>query len=261
MAGTQLTPEKITSPFQLMAAWFAMLILVVAALLAGAANIDKPDWAAGYLVIFASIVILLVIACVILMLTKFRPHLQEGKEYAQWLKDQSAYSSGYVVKAEATVIEGRAKRIRGSSNKQSLRSVGNFLISVVNAVGGIELVEALKNEGYNAELYQGVTKNEQKQLPDVSTNGGVWIGSRLQPGAAIKAIKIAVAHWPDLKFLYISGDKNEPPDYVNDQLFLGGASEAVQRYRLRAWTQDELAQLTESMTLDEFHAAVRRKYL
>ena len=33
MAGTRLTPEKITSPIQLMAAWFAMLILLVSVFL------------------------------------------------------------------------------------------------------------------------------------------------------------------------------------------------------------------------------------
>jgi hypothetical protein len=47
MTGTKLNPEKITSPFQLMAAWFAMLVLLISILLTAAVNITKPDWAAG----------------------------------------------------------------------------------------------------------------------------------------------------------------------------------------------------------------------
>jgi hypothetical protein len=58
MAGTKLTPEKITSPIQLMAAWFAMLVLLVSILLAAAINITKPEWAAAYLVIFTSVLVI-----------------------------------------------------------------------------------------------------------------------------------------------------------------------------------------------------------
>lgn len=79
MSGTKLIPEKITSPFQLMAAWFSMLVLLVGVLLAAAIKIEKPEWAAGYLVICSTILIMVVLGCVTLMLTKFRPHLQDGK--------------------------------------------------------------------------------------------------------------------------------------------------------------------------------------
>lgn len=260
MAGTQLTPEKITSPFQLMAAWFALLVLIDTVLLTGAANIDNPDWAAGYLVVFASVVTLVVIGCVILMLTKFRPHLQEGKEYAQWLKDQSTYSAGYLVKTEERVLTAQTKRITSRQLKATPRSGKNFLISVVNAVGGVELVETLKNEGFNAEVYTASLSEQDDVRGNLGKNEGIWIGNRVDPKYAVRAIKIAVAHWPELKYLHVSADDVEPPDYVHDQMFFGGATSAARRYGLKAWSVDELSQLDESMTMEEFHAAVRRRY-
>ena len=89
MSKPNIVPEKINSPIQLMAAWFVMLILLSGVLLAAASQISEPKWAAGFLVISTTILIAAVITCVLLMLTKFRPHLQEGQEYAEWLKDQN----------------------------------------------------------------------------------------------------------------------------------------------------------------------------
>lgn len=75
MSDSNLMPDKIKSPIQLMAAWFVMLVSVITVLLTTAINIEKPEWAAGYLVISATIAILIVIGCVLLMLTRYRPHL------------------------------------------------------------------------------------------------------------------------------------------------------------------------------------------
>jgi len=44
MAGTQLTPENIKSPIQLMAAWFAMLVLIESVLLTAVGTAAKPRY-------------------------------------------------------------------------------------------------------------------------------------------------------------------------------------------------------------------------
>lgn len=261
MAGTRLTPENIKSPFQLMAAWFAMLVLIVSVLLTAAANIEKPTWAAGYLVIFASVLILLVIGCVTLMLTKFRPHLQEGKEYARWLKDQNTYSAGYLAKKETKLV---AVSQKDASRKQlSVFSEPNrsFQIGVVNAVGAVELVELLKNASFNAEVYRGPFGN-QKLIESTKQQEAIWVGSRVDPRAAIQAIKIAVTQWPDLKYLHLSDDlRSDPPDSVHDQMFFGGSSSTVKRFGLSKWGTQELLELDDSMTLEEFHALIRKRYV
>jgi glucan phosphoethanolaminetransferase (alkaline phosphatase superfamily) len=88
---SKINPEKITNPMQLMASWFVMLILLVGILLGAAATISEPKWISGYLVVSSSVLILLVIIFVFLMLTKYRPHLQDSEKYAIWLKDQQKY--------------------------------------------------------------------------------------------------------------------------------------------------------------------------
>lgn len=257
MAGTQLAPEKITSPFQLMAAWFAMLVLLVSVLLTGAAKIAEPEWAAGYLVIFTSVVVLIVVASVLLMLTKFRPHLQEGKEYAEWLKDQNTYSSGYLVK--------RPKQEKLSLSElrpvASPVSTANVLVSASNAAGVTELIESIKNLGFNAEIYQSVHAAKEDKPPiELSDRESVWVGSRVPASAAIKVIKTAIRQWPQLKYLHLSGDGGDPPDYVHYQIFIGGATSAAKRYGLKKWANDELFALNDNMSMNEFHQAIRAKY-
>jgi len=251
MAGPQIIPEKVTSPFQLMAAWFVMLVLLTSVLLTAASKIEKPDWAAGYLVIFTSILVLLVIGCVTLMLTKFRPHLQDGKEYAQWLKDKGKYSPGIIIKENiigSTVVE----TIRNKS-----RLITNVDISVVNAYDSKEMLNALKDNGFNADIYEP----DREPYNSHSTQEGIWLGSRVSPAVACRVIKTAIKQWPHLKYVHLSNDGGgNPPDEVHDQIFLGGSTSAAKRYGVQKWTPQDFEKLHESMSDNELHAMVREKY-
>jgi len=259
MAQPKLDAEKITSPIQLMAAWFVMLILLSGVLLTAASQIEKPDWAAGYLVIFCSIIVIAVIACVTLMLTKFRPHLQDGKEYAEWLKDQNTYSEG--IRLENTSpIKAVVKTSSDPEEGPEVSNPNEVRISVLDAVGGIDIVEKLKNLDFNADIYKSKNPSGQSTLDSIIKNQGIWIGHRVPPEIAIRAIKEALRIWPDLQYIHISGDRNEPPDYVNDQVFIGGANSAVDRYKIRKWSTSELEALNENISLGEFHALARAKY-
>jgi hypothetical protein len=254
MAGPQIIPEKVTSPFQLMAAWFVMLVLLSSVLLTAASRIEKPDWAAGYLVIFTSILILLVIGCVTLMLTKFRPHLQDGKEYAQWLKDKGMYSTGIIIKE--TKSDNKSSRFTQKIPSRNHQLITNVDISVVNAYDSDKMLLALKSNGFNADIYEP----EREPHEDHSTQGGIWLGYRVSPDVAAKVILTAVKTWPDLKYVHLSNDGGDPPDYVHDQIFIGGSTSAAKRYGIKEWLPKDFEQLNESMTQSEFHAVVRSKY-
>lgn len=258
MAGTKLTPEKITSPFQLMAAWFSMLILLVSVLLTAAVNITRPDWAAGYLVIFSSIITVGVISCVTLMLTLFRPHLQEGKEYAQWLKDKNAYSPGLIVQERAT--PKRARQSAGSTSSASA-GVDRSIKILVNTrcPGSDDLITALRRSQFFAGGYASPMEGEQdKRSPEEAT--AIWVGSRLQAAAVIEAMKLAVAVWPHLKYVSLSTDGSDPPDEVHEQLFFGGATSTALNEGLQPWSADEIRALSSDLPQTEFHRAIRAKY-
>ncbi len=259
MAQPELNAEKITSPIQLMAAWFVMLILLSGVLLTAASQIEKPDWAAGYLVVFCSLVVIAVITCVTLMLTKFRPHLQDGKEYAEWLKDQNTYSEG--IRPQDT----QPTKIIGDPSNElekelDISDPSEVRISVLEVVGGINIVERLKNIGLNADLYELKGPSKETSLDNIENHQGIWVGHRVPSEVVIRAIKEAIRIWPELKFIHISGDRNLPPDYIHDQVFIGGANSAAKHYKISPWSTSELEALNENISLKKFHALARAKY-
>lgn len=255
MAGPQIIPEKVTSPFQLMAAWFVMLVLLTSVLLTAASKIEKPDWAAGYLVIFTSGLVLLVIGCVTLMLTKFRPHLQDGKEYAQWLKDKGRYSEGVIVKENKTA--STTFRNAPQSINDNLSPITNVDINVVNIFDSGDMLKALKDNGLNADVY----KPNNEPYDSHSSQEAIWLGYLVNPAVACRVIKTAVKQWPHLKYVHLSNDGGgDPPDEVHDQIFLGGSTNTAKELGLKKWTPQDFGKLSESMNWDELHARVREKY-
>lgn len=258
MAGTKLVPEKITSPIQLMAAWFAMLILLVSVFLTASINIRSPDWAAGFLVIFSSAVTLIVICCVTLMLTVFRPHLQEGKEYAQWLKDKNSYSPGLIVQKGTPPNRARRKSKDNSTKPSYLDK--DFQIEVNGQCpGSADVLTQLRRAGFSVEAYARLD-GHQDTIVQVEEAAAIWVGARIQAAGAIEAIKLAIDVWPHLKYMELSTDDSDPPDEVHDALFLGGSTSTARQNGLRAWTVDEIYALPSNLTQVEFHAAIRAKY-
>jgi hypothetical protein len=254
MAGTKLIPEKITSPFQLMAAWFAMLVLLVSILLMGAINIKNPEWAAGYLVVFTSVLVILVLGCVTLMLTVFRPHLQEGKEYAQWLRDKNTYSAG-LIRSEQIVAPSKIQRNLKTSELRK-KGQASFLINVSKLPDANELVHALQEAGFKASIY----REDLDKMNKPEDHEAIWIGAALPANEVIKSIKIAVSQWPHLKYMHLSTDGGSPPDYVHSEMYFGGATSSAQRYGLSPWSKNELLDLDGNLSLDDFHRVVRSKY-
>lgn len=256
MAGTKLTPEKITSPFQLMAAWFSMLILLVSVLLTAAAKISTPPWAAAYLVIFTSIVILLVLGCVTLMLTVFRPHLQEGKEYAQWLRDKNTYSAGLLVREQPS-----PNRIPAAARGKKIADEEGIFPVHVNgdAPGAKDVVRALRRAKLRAETYSDAY--DRVDEPDrLEEHEAIWVGYRVPVSEAVRAIRVSLDKWPHLKYLHLSNDSDAPPDEVHGEMFIGGSSSTARDYGLRPWCREELESLTEDMSREAFHHAIRDKY-
>ncbi|AJC68401.1 hypothetical protein [Dickeya zeae] len=254
MAGPQIIPEKVTSPFQLMAAWFVMLVLLSSVLLTAASRIEKPDWAAGYLVAFTSFLVILVIGCVTLMLTKFRPHLQDGKEYAQWLKDKGQYSSGIIVKEHKS--ENKSLSVTQGRLTNKFQLITNVAISVINSYNSEAMLEALKLNGFSANIYDP----DREPIDDLSDQECIWLGSRVSPAVACRVIKIAVGQWPHLKYVHLSNDGGDPPDYVHDQIFIGGSTSAANRYGIKKWSPQDFTRLNENMSRSELHAIVRERY-
>lgn len=264
MSGTKLTPEKITSPFQLMAAWFSMLVLLVGVLLAAAINIEKPEWAAGYLVICSTILIVVVLGCVTLMLTKFRPHLQDGKEYAQWLRSTGKYSAAIRRDQNSTVVESRASSIvitstASASEPPLTRLQGYGTVNISNLSGCEKLAENISAVGITTYLYNG-RDDDGFRRSNFSEHESIWLGKRVSSNYVATVFKIASKYWPHLKYVHLSSDGDAPPDDVHDEIFIGGATQTALNFGLKTWSQKELSSLDSTMRTEDLHDLIRSKY-
>jgi hypothetical protein len=258
MANTKISPEKITTPIQLVAAWFAILILLVSAFLITATNITNPAWAPAFLLIFAATTTLLVLIFVALMLTIFRPNLQEGKEYARWLKDKNSYSPGLIIQENST--PGPSQDMTPEPTSEYGRRPSTFRIEVNGQIAGWDQVlESLIEKGFDAKKFSDRSPYSTHDR-DASEQACIWVGERIKAPDAVRAIKVAIEHWPHLKYVELSNDGSTPPDYVHNQMFIGGSTSTALTRGLRPWTTEELASLQENISQDEFHLKIRTKY-
>jgi hypothetical protein len=260
MSNSKITPEKVTNPMQLMAAWFVMLSTLVGILLTAAAQITEPAWITPYLVISSTVLILAVIACVLLMLIKYRPHLQDGENYSVWLKDTLQYTISPVP------VDERSKTVELSLEVgKNIEEKIDFLkkarlcnIEVLNADGAEKIVYALNRDGYSARLH-AQPQQDGSFLHEVENATGIWVGENLDVDVVLRAIYLSRQLWPQLKYLYLPHDANGP-GYMSDQIFIGGSASAVKRMNLKSWTNEELEAIDNNITVETFHSLIRNKY-
>lgn len=101
MTESKITPEKVTKPIQLLAAWLVGLVAIDSAFLVAAQQIQRPDWASGLLVVAAVGNVPIFLTALFLLQTKFRPQMQEDVFYAKYL--EGSYSSSVLLSSEAAV--------------------------------------------------------------------------------------------------------------------------------------------------------------
>lgn len=261
MSTSKIEPEKITNPMQLMAAWFVMLVLLVTVLLGAAAKISEPSWAAGYLVISATLLICIVIICVFLMLTKFRPNLQDSEKYAIWLKDQNKFVE--TTEPKKTVHKDKLPKLELSPDLSPQEQISQLKlvracdVVVVNSDYSQLIIENLLKAGFPASLYERDIPNKNHELCEST---GIWVGESLNPKAVLMAIEIALGYWPQLAYLHLSSDSEGAPFETHEQLFIGGANSAVKRLNLLPWSKEEINSIPMNISSKEFHQKIREKY-
>jgi len=250
-----------------MAAWFVMLILLVAVMLTAAAKIQEPAWVAGFLVVSSLILSVLVMFAVFIMLTKFRPHLQGPKEYSEWLKDERRYRGQAVQKLSIREITPEPQystdTLSVPDDPSLFREIVTHTINVSNLEGADNVIGVLRKLGFNTEIYGSIIPTEiELGYNKKEDRTAIWIGSRVPPRVAILAIKSIIDIWSHLKYIHISGDSDSsPPDYIHDQIYLGGATATAKKYKLKSWTPEQIKAIPYDLNIEDFHKLIRSKYL
>lgn len=86
MEKNTIQPDRITKPFQLLAAWLVGLIVVNASFLGAASLISLPYWGPNALIIASIANVPLFIGSIFLLQTKFRAEMQTDDYYSDHLK-------------------------------------------------------------------------------------------------------------------------------------------------------------------------------
>jgi hypothetical protein len=86
MSEAQIQPHKIKNPIQLLAVWFAALVILDGAFLTAAASINTPAWVSPMLCIASVLFVPVFLIAAIVMQTKYRTHLQDDEYFSDWLE-------------------------------------------------------------------------------------------------------------------------------------------------------------------------------
>ena len=179
-----IEPHKITQPIQLLAVWFASLVLLVGSFLTTAVLIAER-WLSTVCTFAAGVCVLLFVPLVFLMQTRFRSEMQDDPHYSDWRKHENKFFRDF--KPE-NITQSVSKSPRASSldawrTSRYKESQGLFLIHTwrpSHIPGQVaDIVIQLYQHGKEGPLAQGeVEKVEYSlgpkffQTPVIKTNSG-----------------------------------------------------------------------------------------
>ena len=132
MDNPKIQPDKITKPIQLLAVWFAGLVLLVGLLLTGAKTIQEPLWLVPLLAISAVLIIPIFLYFVFLLQTKYRPQMQEDTYYAKYLDSSTnqpiVYDNDERVSLAVIELQNQVMQLT-DSNKKYLKNIQDLINS------------------------------------------------------------------------------------------------------------------------------------
>jgi hypothetical protein len=89
MSNQKISPEKVTRPIQLLAAWLVGLVTINGIFLTAAASFNQGGWERPALTIAAIVNVPIFLVAFFLLQTKFRAELQEDSFYYQYLNKKT----------------------------------------------------------------------------------------------------------------------------------------------------------------------------
>ncbi|OOG77887.1 hypothetical protein [Algoriphagus sp. A40] len=226
MENPKIQPDKITKPIQLLAVWFAGLVLLVGLLLTGAKTINEPIWLVPVLAISAILIIPIFLYFVFLLQTKYRPQMQEDTFYSRYL-DTSTNKTVILTEEStinSTVIELQNQVIQlTESNKTYLKNIESLIKDTksqdTKKISEIEAYIKTSNENFTkveenikksqfqiklnrllpkfSEYRLAIVKNGFENLEEFTGGGGklldralISVGMNVDPKFVLEVIKI-----------------------------------------------------------------------
>ena len=171
MSKNEIAPEKITSPIQLLAAWFVALIVVDGAFLTAAGVVSSPTWLPAILVIAAILNVPLFLGCMFLLQTRFRPEMQSDEHYSEYLKQKD--------NARTLASQVREQMAKEGINLVDLIQGRVMSTSAVDNIRPLveELSQSIKSLRNKRESDTGVDPESLRDLAHGELGIGNWLAA------------------------------------------------------------------------------------
>lgn len=131
MDKSNIKPETITKPIQLLAVWLLGLLLLVSGLLTAAATLKSPSWLPSFFSISAVAIIPLFLILIFLLQTRFRPEMQEDIYYSKYLNRDTNKFEIIQKNKEKTIVMEEMVEI-SDKTRQQLEEMGKMLLKMEN---------------------------------------------------------------------------------------------------------------------------------
>ena len=126
-------------------------------------------------------------------------------------------------------------------------------ISVSNMYGSNDFVNNLNSKGYKAKIYFG-HGGDNRTLKKNSEHEAIWLGKNVPVSFAIEIIKMAKNKFPHLK--YIDYQSSIAPEYVNYQIYIGGATSTAKKDGLTTMTTSDFEKLYECKSQEDLYSYI-----
>lgn len=93
-----------------------------------------------------------------------------------------------------------------------------------------------------------------------NASAAIWIGKDFPFDKAIQVIEISQRYYDDLRYVALSDYRQNPPDSVHEEIFIGGSTESALRLGLRAWTPEDFNSLKQISSAEQLNEFIKARY-
>lgn len=212
-----------------------------------------------------------------LLITKFdyskqsniETKLNQSEIYSSLFSEYSEkmdYLSSNIKNVQETIDSILDKLSRGGESDVISQELARIKINykyntkVNNLNDANSLINLLDKKGYLAEIYIGPRHDEILIKKNID-HKSIWLGKNVPLEIASEVITISKNFYNHLEYIHISEDKPfTSPNYVHNEIFIGGATSTVKGYGLKPLSKDDFESIKEKNTLVELHKFIRTFY-
>jgi len=136
-----------------------------------------------------------------------------------------------------------------------------YEINVVNFINAVQFIRLLKSKNFFANIYFDTQDEEDKGMRATPLeHKAIWLGGNVPLSIAVSIIKMAKEFFPHIEYIHLSSDSPDAPNYIHDQIFIGGATSAAIRLSIKKMSESDFNKLYEFTNKKDLHEFVRSFY-